>query len=372
MDPPLRILHILRPDAGGLSRYVINLATAMRVAAHEVIVAGEPGGASRAMFDDAGIPYIEIPLAGGPIALLKSISILKRHLREHPADIIHTHYRRATLLARRLQAHGAPPILYTLHLSHISLAGLHRFLSDFGDRTHIASEDARPWLIDEARVPPENISLVPHGIDVSRFARADENAKRAAKRALGIDDDALVASYVGRFDYPKNEAWLLDLACVTRAQTDLHFILAGGGPNESALRHRIDSENLHERVHLLGHQRDPVPIYQATDLLLLPSAREGFSYVCAEAMSVGVPVLRTRTTGTSELIVEGITGRSVAIDHDAFLDAAVKMLADRASLPRMGAAAAARVRERFTFEKQLAATLDLYRRLARLDAPQGR
>jgi glycosyltransferase involved in cell wall biosynthesis len=365
--PRLRILHILRPDAGGLSRYVVNLAGAMRSLGHDVTVAGEPGGASRSMFDEAQIPYVEIPLAGGPIALFKSAMTLKRHLRDHPADVIHTHYRRATLLARRIQSGGTPPILYTLHLSHISLAGLHRFLSDFGDHTHIASQDARPWLIDEARVPPEKITLVPHGIDVSKFPPADASAKRAAKRALRIDDNALVASYVGRFDYPKNEAWLLDLACATRAQADLHFILAGGGPNEPALRHRIDAENLHERVRLLGHQRDPLPIYQATDLLLLPSAREGFSYVCAEAMSAGVPVLRTRTTGTSELIIEGVTGRSVPIDHDAFLDAAVRMLADRASLGRVGAAASAHVREHFTFDKQLAATLDLYRRLARLE-----
>src|SRR6187397_81547 len=132
MDRPLRILHILLPDAGGLSRYVVNLSSAMRALGHEVTVAGEAGGASRATFDEARVPYVEISLKGGPIALLKSMSILKRHLREHVADIIHTHYRRATLLARRLQSHGAPPILYTLHLSHISLAGLHRFLSDFG------------------------------------------------------------------------------------------------------------------------------------------------------------------------------------------------------------------------------------------------
>ena len=167
---PLRILHILLPDAGGLSRYVINLSVAMRRLGHDVRVAGDQG-ALRAMFDEAQIPYIEIPLKGGPIALLKSASILKRHLREHPVDLFHTHYRRATLLARRLQTNRSPPILYTLHLSHISLAGVRRWLSDFGDKAHIASEDARKWVIDEAHVKPENVTLIPHGIEVARFPR---------------------------------------------------------------------------------------------------------------------------------------------------------------------------------------------------------
>ena len=205
-----------------------------------------------------------------------------------------------------------------------------------------------------------------------RDSRADEPTRRAAKRALGIDENALVAAYVGRFDYPKNEEWLLDLACATRDRSDLHILLVGGGPNEAALRHRIDAENLHERVYLFGHRDDPLPMYQATDLLLLPSARKGFSYVCAEAMSVGVPVLRTRTSGTRELIVEDVTGRSVPIAHDALIEAAVEMLADRAALLRMGEAASAHVREHFTFERQLEQTLALYRHLAKLDAPRGR
>jgi len=125
-------------------------------------------------------------------------------------------------------------------------------------------------------------------------------------------------------------------------------------------------------VHLFGHRDDTPAVYAATDLLLLPSAREGFSLVCAEAMSVGVPVLRTRTSGVAETVVENVTGRSVPIDHDAFLNAAVVMLSDREALARMGAAAARHVREHLTFDRQLAETVALYNRLANPDPSQGR
>ena len=86
--------------------------------------------------------------------------------------------------------------------------------------------------------------------------------------------------------------------------------------------------------------------------------------MCAEAMSVGVPVLRTRTSGVAETVVENVTGRSVPIDHDAFLSAAVVMLSERDALARMGAAAARHVREHLTFDRQLAQTVELYRRLS--------
>jgi glycosyltransferase involved in cell wall biosynthesis len=82
-------------------------------------------------------------------------------------------------------------------------------------------------------------------------------------------------------------------------------------------------------------------------------------------MCAGVPVLRTRTSGTKELIVEGITGRSVAIEREAFLRAAVDFLSDKAALRRMGVSAAEHIRRNFTFDRQLTRTLEMYQQLKR-------
>jgi glycosyltransferase involved in cell wall biosynthesis len=83
-------------------------------------------------------------------------------------------------------------------------------------------------------------------------------------------------------------------------------------------------------------------------------------------MSVGVPVLRTRTSGTRSLIVENATGRSVPIDRDAFIGAALEFLSDADALKAMGRAASQLIRQKFTFHQQLTATLDLYRSLVTL------
>ncbi len=250
--------------------------------------------------------------------------------------------------------------------------GFRRWFTDYGDHTHPASEDARRWLVEDQHVPPHKITVIPHGIEVSKFPFAHDQIRQAARRSLGIDPNGLVASYVGRFDYPKNEDWLLDLAGATRGQMPhLHILLVGGGPHEAALRDRVDAENLHDRVHILSY-RDPLPIYQATDLLLLPSIREGFALACAEAMCVGVPVLRTRTSGTTETIIENVTGRSVPIDHDAFIEAAIVMLRDPEGLRRMGAAGSRHVRENLSFERQLSRTIALYRHLSQPQPPRGR
>ena len=139
----------------------------------------------------------------------------------------------------------------------------------------------------------------------------------------------------------------------------MKLLIAGDGPHFSAVRARVHN-TLQDRVQLLGH-RNPVDVYHAADALLLPSAREGFSLVCAEGMSTGLPVLRTATAGTAELIVEGVTGRSTSIEHDAFLAAAETFLADPARLREMGHAAAAHIRGHLTFDRQLTDTLAMYR-----------
>ena len=209
------------------------------------------------------------------------------------------------------------------------------------------------------------ITQIPHGIDPADFPIADDAVRAAARAALGLDAQDTVGAFVGRLDYPKNVAWILDVAAATRQRAPaVRLLIAGEGPEQAALESAIRSRQLGDRVPLLGH-RDPLPIYQAADALLLPSLREGFSLVTAEAMSVGLPVLRTRTSGTEELIIENVTGRSTPVDHDAFVAGAMEFLSDRAKLREMGVAAARHVAMGFSFSTQLERTLTLYRRLAR-------
>jgi hypothetical protein len=77
-------------------------------------------------------------------------------------------------------------------------------------------------------------------------------------------------------------------------------------------------------------------------------------------------VLRTRTSGTHETIVENVTGRSVAIEKAAFIRVCRDMLADRVALRAMAPACAAHAREHLRFDQQIHRTLALYQSIATL------
>ena len=367
---PLHILHLTAgSDAGGISRYLVDLGVAMSAQGHDVAVAGERG-ADHARFEAAGLRWIDCPLKGGPAALWRAARQLERWIESEGGwrpDVLHVHYRKPALVARRLGRRLDIPVLFTLHLSDLPLGGPWRWLSDFGDVTHAPSAEAARWLVEVARVEASRVVTIPHGVNPARFPRASADDRRAAREALGLPGDATVAAYVGRFDEPKNEGWVVDVAAATRGGATrggagVRFILLGGGPREAALRRRVEDEGLRERVRVLPY-RDPLAVYRACDVLLMPSGREGFSLVCAEAMSVGRAVLRTRTAGAAETTVDGVTGRAVPIDRDTFVAAAVEMLSDPEALHTMGDAGAAHVRQHLTFERQVAETVELYRRM---------
>src|SRR5258705_350113 len=170
---------------------------------------------------------------------------------------------------------------------------------------------------------------------------------------FGLSAHHRVAGFVGRMNTPKNADWLLDVAERSRESIpNLKILVAGTGPHEQRFLRGIRDRDLSERVYPLGELKDPLPVYQAADAMLLPSQREGFSLATAEAMSVGLPVCRTRTAGAAELIVENVTGRTAPIEREAWVRTAIEFLRDEEGLRRMSAHAPAHIRRNFTFDRQ--------------------
>ena len=84
---------------------------------------------------------------------------------------------------------------------------------------------------------------------------------------------------------------------------DLELIFLGSGPEAAKIP-------TNERVKLLGSQpHDRIPLWMnASDVLCLPSFKEGLPNVCIEAAACGTPVVASNIGGVPEVIKEGING----------------------------------------------------------------
>ncbi len=103
------------------------------------------------------------------------------------------------------------------------------------------------------------------------------------------------------------------------------------------------------------------PYYDAAAVVAVPSRREGYGVVCAEAMAHGKPVVASAVGGLLDLVAHGETGLLVPPGDTAGLREALHwLLGDPELRKRMGEAARERARERLSWERATAETLRAY------------
>lgn len=151
-------------------------------------------------------------------------------------------------------------------------------------------------------VDPEKVSVLRNGVDLDRFAPRD----RASIRAR-LDLKGSVWLTVGNLVELKGVHIVVEaLAQVPRTT----LLIAGDGPEEQGLRRLVEQLGLNARVRFLGALRHETlcDYYNAADVMMLASSREGMPNVVLEAIACGTPVVATRVGGVPEIIIEPAAG----------------------------------------------------------------
>ncbi|WP_207540782.1 glycosyltransferase [Sabulicella rubraurantiaca] len=174
------------------------------------------------------------------------------------------------------------------------------------DLTIVENGEVRDWLLEHGE-KADRISLVKSGIDLRRVHPALRNT--AARRALGLPEGGTVVGFAGRWSEEKNPLGFLDLVAACPPEWNLHFIMAGTGPQRAQVEARIAaSPSAYRRLRVLGLVDDPISLLANLDVLVLPSLLDGRPTVALEALGVGTPILASEVGGLPELVLPGRTG----------------------------------------------------------------
>jgi glycosyltransferase involved in cell wall biosynthesis len=162
----------------------------------------------------------------------------------------------------------------------------------------------------------------------------------AVKRSLRLAASDRCLLFVGRIDANKGlDVLLTAFRRLAASRPELHLVIAGEGPDRSALQ--AQAADL-ERVHFLGWVGDRGRVFElhsAADVVVCPSYSEAFCYAAAEAMATGRPVVASAVGGLRDLVVDGRTGLLVPPgDAQTLADALTKVLDDPAGARAMGRA----------------------------------
>lgn len=335
------------PLEGGAQRQLAAVAPLLERRGVEVHVLTRraPGLARRA--EVAGIPVHRLPAPGtkATASLGFTAAALTRLAALRP-DVVHAYslFSPATIAALAKQLLGAATVVKVLRggragdverlrAKAFSRARI-RWIRATTDRFVAISGEIDAEL-EALGIPRERRRSIPNGVDTDRFQPATPALRRQRRRELALPDAPTVV-YCGRLVAEKQVDLLLDAwKGIQQSQPGASLVIVGAGP-ESAKLARLAGRG----VQLAGEQVDVLPYLQAADVFALPSATEGLSNALLEAMAVGLPVVATRVGGTTDVVVDGVSGRLVAPgDRDALREVLGSVLSDPA---RAGLGARAR------------------------------
>jgi glycosyltransferase involved in cell wall biosynthesis len=213
------------------------------------------------------------------------------------SDVVHVHEHLyfGSILAVCFARLRGRPVVVTQHMGALGLRG--RFLTAlyaamarglavliFGLATRMVfiSANVREFF---RRGKCAKSRLVFNGLDPLRFRSITEEQRQRIRAELGIEPRQRMILFVGRYVRKKG---LHILQSLTSRVAEARWVFVGSGPEDPSLWKR-------DNVVVLGRvQHDRLPgIYQAADLLILPSSGEGLPLVVQEALACGLGVLST-------------------------------------------------------------------------------
>ncbi|MCA9059970.1 MAG: glycosyltransferase, partial [Planctomycetaceae bacterium] len=216
------------------------------------------------------------------------------------------------------------------------------------------------WLpVRRRRLHQVNNAIVVEDYQTAPPATAD-------RARFGFDSSHLVIGAVGRLSEEKGFDHLINaVSHLIREGHQIGLLIAGDGPLKQQLQQQINQLDLQSHVRLLGFLNDPRQLYQAVDLFVLSSLREGLPNVVLEAMASGRPVVATRCNGVPAIIEDNRNGLIVEPNDPVALMTAIRRMVLSASLRSQFAVAGRKtIEDRFAFDRRMHQIVQIYRGLS--------
>ena len=358
-------LHIdtARTWRGGQNQVLLTVL-GMRALGHRSMLVAHAAGELRQRAQE-GLELI--PLAPKTEMDLGAAWRLSRAIKQLQPDVIHAHDPHGVAMAALALSMSTqlakPPLVAARRVDfHLKNNALSRWKYRQVDCFICASDAVREMLVADG-VPSARAVTVHEGIDLGHVDAAPPVDLHSE---LWLPHNSPIVGNVAALVPHKGQRHLIEAAAIViKKVPDARFVIAGEGELRPALERLIKEHHLEKHVFLAGFRPDVLSVHKAFDIFVMSSVTEGLGTSLLDAMACGKPIVATTAGGMPEVVADGRTGLLVPPrDHAAMADALIRLLTDAALRAEMGAAGLARVRTRFSAERMVQDTLDVYKRVA--------
>lgn len=239
---------------------------------------------------------------------IKYMIDLFRIMKRGNYDVVHVHGNSGTMIIELLLAKlaGIKNRIAHGHSTTNKHKVIHllfkKFLGMLATYKIACSEKAGIWTFGK------DYDIVLNGIDTKKFI-FNNDIRNKYRKILGLGEN-FVIGHVGHMTPIKNHFFLLEIfAKVLKEKSNSRLLLIGDGPLLKDIEKKIDSLHLNDQVLLLGNRDDVNNLYQAMDVFLFPSIKEGY----------GIAAIEAQVSGLNCIVSEGVPKEVKLSDKLEFL-----------------------------------------------------
>lgn len=203
-----------------------------------------------------------------------------------------------------------------------------------------------------------------NGVDLDYFNinKISKQISTKLKKKLEINEDDFVFVFIGRINNEKGIDELLQAYDLLISNKNRHLILVGDTEDYKLKEYKTD------KIHKVGYQNDIRPYLSVSNVLVLPSYREGFPNVVLQAASFGLPSIVTNINGSNEIVKHKYNGYICkAKDTNSLLESMQYCLENKTELEQWGIYAKKYVTSKFSNQVIWDATLKFYQKVLKIE-----
>lgn len=317
-------------NAGGITSYLLTLCQNLIKKECELFIVSS-GGDKENEFSSIGVILINMDIRTKSelsLKVYKNILPLNSFIKENQIDMIHAQTRVTQVLAQYLKAVCQVPVVTTCH-GFFKRRVFRRMFPCWGDQVIAVSSAVESHLIQDFKVNPNRIKLIPNGINVSQFKSLSREEKIILRKKFDLGDELLIGLTARLSDVKGQDILIKAFKKIMDKVPNAKLLLVGKGKLEKDLRALVQDLKLHKHVIFRITTENVMEYLSILDVFAAPSRQEGLGLSILEAQASGLPVVASRVGGIPSIIKEEETGLLVEPeDVDGFAEAVLRVLRD--------------------------------------------
>ena len=230
---------------------------------------------------------------------LRAILNLKKFFKNNAKnyDIVHLHSPTlAFFTLKYAKKYGVKHRIVHSHSTMMSLSKIKSIINkylikkipQYANHFWTCSFEAAKFLYNESILEKNKIEVIKNAVDISKFVYNESIADNIT-RIYNIDKKIVIA-HISNFSPIKNHMFLIDIIKhITLINTNISFLFIGDGPTKKLFEEKINENDLNKFCIFTGRVQNVSDYLMISDLVILPSLKEGLPLTIVEAQASGVP-----------------------------------------------------------------------------------